>query len=93
MIFGQAQELPCAQIVAAVYFYLDDEDCQITRELIGIHLEQCAECYEEFSLENRLKALIAQAFSGNQAPPELHALVIGQLAEIHVDPTVVQEHP
>ena len=93
MSLDKAQELPCEHILAAVYFYLDGEDCQITRELIGIHLEQCAECYEEFSLENRLKALIAQAFSGNQAPPELHALVIGQLAEIHVDPTVVQEHP
>lgn len=93
MSCGQAHELPCEQIVAAVYFYLDGEDCQITRELIGVHLGECAPCNEEYSLENRLKSLIAQAFSSDIAPQELRSLVIARLSEIQVDPTAVQEHP
>ena len=93
MSCGQMHELPCEQVVAAVYFYLDDEDCQISKELITVHLGECPPCNEEFILENRLKSLIAQAFSSDSAPSELRSLVIAKLSEIQVDPTAVQEHP
>jgi mycothiol system anti-sigma-R factor len=55
-----------------VWLFLDHE-CGSDRRALLEHLGRCDRCWAVFSLEARLKELLAHACGNERAPEELHA--------------------
>jgi mycothiol system anti-sigma-R factor len=92
MSCGEHHNTPCTDVLSAVYLYLDNEDCNIERNLIQAHLDECGPCCAEFNLEETLKSLIARACGSEPAPVSIYERIVAQLANIQVEITRVQKH-
>jgi len=93
MSCGNHHEMPCTDVMAIMYLYLDHEEMPFERELVASHLVECAPCQNQFTVENVLKTLIARALCAQQAPQQVHTRIIASIAEIHLEITTVREHP
>jgi len=71
MSCGQPHETDCAEVLAEVWMFLDNECDKERRALLARHLDECAPCLAEYGLEEKLKRLLAAKCGGEQAPPAL----------------------
>jgi mycothiol system anti-sigma-R factor len=61
----------CAEVLAQVWLFLDQEcECE-RRELLQHHLDQCSPCLAQYGLEEQLKELLARKCGGDHAPERL----------------------
>jgi anti-sigma factor (TIGR02949 family) len=64
-------DLGCAEVIAEVWTLLDGECTPETREKLRQHFEACPGCFQQYGLEERIKAVIATKCGGEKAPESL----------------------
>ena len=91
MSCGKPHETDCAEVLAEVWLYLDQE-CDCTRrELLRKHLDECHPCLEQYGIEEQLKALLARKCGGEQAPEQLRDRLRASIESLIMQSTVVIE--
>jgi mycothiol system anti-sigma-R factor len=63
--------LQCATVLAEVWTFLDGECTDETRAMLCRHLETCSSCLHQYSLQGRIKNLIANRCGGDTAARRL----------------------
>lgn len=61
----------CADVLAEVWLFLDNECDRQRREMLQQHLDECGSCLERYGIEEHLKALLHRKCGGEHAPTEL----------------------
>ncbi len=85
MSCGNPHGTPCSEVIEQVYLYLDAEQDDIDRDLVRIHLDECAPCLRQFGLEQAVKSLVARCCGGDPAPQELRQRVLVRLRQVRID--------
>ena len=68
----------CAQALAKLFDFLDDEVAETDADRIRQHLADCEPCLAEYDVEDHLKKLVRRS-CWEQAPAELHIRIRHQL--------------
>lgn len=71
MSCGNHHETNCADVLAEVWLFLDDECDGSRRALLSRHLDECGPCLAEYGLDKKLKKLLATKCGGEHAPEGL----------------------
>ncbi len=71
MSCGDHHETNCAEVLAQVWLFLDQECDADRRALLARHLEECGSCLAEYGIDEQLKALLARKCGGEHAPDGL----------------------
>ena len=59
MSCGEPHETDCAEVLAEVWLFLDNECDPTRRALLETHLDECRPCLAEYGLDEKLKRLLA----------------------------------
>ena len=84
MSCGNHHEIPCSQVVRAMWLYLDNEPAGVDRSLIDAHLAECMPCASHSAIEAQFKALLARALCVEPAPDRVRSRVQAQITRIQV---------
>ncbi len=79
MSCGDPHETDCADVLAQMYAFLDQEDTELAIEAIRRHLDECGPCLRQFQVEEALKALVRRSCSCEQAPAQLRVRIMRQI--------------
>ncbi len=71
MSCGNHHDVPCSEVLAEVFLFLDSECDEPRRHLIAEHLEECGPCLQQFGIEQQVKELVARKCGGDRAPDGL----------------------
>ncbi len=93
MSCGHAHEIPCTEVVGAVFAFLDNEPTALERSLIEHHFAECPPCQEEAEISALLKALVARSCCEDPAPDQIRARITAQITQIQVEISRVQKDP
>lgn len=85
MSCGDPHETDCSEVLAEVYLFLDLECSDERRELIRVHLDECAPCLREYGIEQEVKALIARHCGDELAPTSLRERLRVCLSELVIE--------
>ncbi len=85
MSCGDPHETPCAEVLDAVYLYLDGEQDAASRERVRVHLDECSPCLRQFGLEQAVKALVARCCGSDSAPVDLRSRVLLRIQQVRHD--------
>lgn len=86
---GDHHELDCADVVEAVYLYIDGELPAEAIDSIRVHLEECSPCLREYGIEREVKALIARCCC-ETAPEALRQSVLRRIQVVRAEMTVTE---
>lgn len=86
---GSDHELDCADVVEAVYLYIDGELSEDVIDKIRVHLDECSPCLREYGIEQEVKALIARS-CGETAPEALRASVLQRIQVVRTQLTITE---
>jgi len=82
--------MPCGEVLALVYSYLDGElgpsGCGEVRK----HLDECGPCLREFGLEEAVKRLVAKHCGHDPVPRDLRAKVMSRIQQVRIDLEVTE---
>jgi len=85
MSCGNPHGVPCDEVLAVVYYYLDgeldDSGCAEIRE----HLDECGPCLREFGLEESVKRLVHKHCGHDDVPLNLRAKVLSRIREVRTE--------
>jgi mycothiol system anti-sigma-R factor len=85
MSCGKPHEVPCSEVLALVYSYLDgemeDTGCVEIRE----HLDECGPCLREYGLEEAVKRLVHKCCGHEAVPGELRTKVLARIAAVRAE--------
>ena len=85
MSCGKPHEVPCSEVLARVYSYLDgemeDSGCHEIRE----HLDECGPCLREYGLEEAVKRLVHKCCGHEDVPGELRTKVLTRIAAVRAE--------
>jgi mycothiol system anti-sigma-R factor len=84
MSCGNPHETPCADVLAAVYDYLDGEIDDTRRALIVQHLDECGPCLQQFGLEQAVKSLVHRSCACEMAPEHLRVQIITRIRQVSI---------
>jgi mycothiol system anti-sigma-R factor len=94
MSCGKPHEVPCTEVLALVYSYIDGEMEVSSTTQIRQHLDECGPCLREYGLEELVKRLVHNCCGHEEAPGELRAKVLTRIAtvraEIESSPTLAE---
>ena len=82
MSCGKPHEVPCTEVLATVYSYLDGEMDDNDYRQIRVHLEECGPCLREYGLEELVKKLVHKCCGQEAVPGELRAKVMTRIAAV-----------
>ncbi len=82
MSCGDPHETDCGEVLAELWFFLDNECNHERRELLRRHLDECGPCLAELGLDEHLKALLARKCGGDHAPDALKQRLRQSIREI-----------
>ena len=82
---GDLSGIDCSEVIEKVYIYLDAEQDDLDRDLVRLHLDECAPCLRQYGLEQAVKSLVARCCGGEAAPAELRERVLVRLREVRVE--------
>jgi mycothiol system anti-sigma-R factor len=85
MSCGHPHEVPCSEVLAQVYAYLDHEMSDVDCEGIRKHLDECGPCLREFGLEEVVKKLVAKHCGCDPAPANLRSKVLLRIREVQAE--------
>ena len=71
-------EIDCSEVVRDLYFFLDGEITEATRQRIKIHLDDCSPCLEAFDFEAELRQMISLRCR-EEPSPEFRARIVSVL--------------
>jgi len=85
MSCGKPHEVPCSEVLARVYSYLDGEiqgeGCIQIRE----HLDECGPCLREYGLEEAVKRLVHKHCGHEAVPSELRTKVLVRIQAVRAE--------
>ena len=85
MSCGKPHDVPCSEVLARVYSYLDGEiegaGCSQIRE----HLDECGPCLREYGLEEAVKRLVHKHCGNEAVPTELRTKVLVRIQEVRAE--------
>ena len=93
MSCGDPHETSCAEVLDAVYLYLDGEQDTEHRDKIRIHLDECAPCLRQFGLEQAVKTLVARHCGRDHVPADLRERVLVRIQQVRVEIDHVESSP
>ncbi|MDQ3629481.1 MAG: mycothiol system anti-sigma-R factor [Actinomycetota bacterium] len=82
----------CADVLEALYLFIDDEIDVTNSRLIRQHLEACAPCLEKYDLEQIVRTLVARSCT-EQAPVPLRERVLLSIHEVQVQISIEERGP
>jgi mycothiol system anti-sigma-R factor len=86
---GRHHEIDCAEVLAQMWLYLDDEcECE-RRDKLRQHLEECGPCLPRFGLEGHLKEVLARKCGGEHAPETLRKRLHDSIRTVVLEQTKV----
>jgi mycothiol system anti-sigma-R factor len=85
MSCGKPHEVPCSEVLARVYSYLDGEMENAGYVEIRQHLEECGPCLREYGLEELVKKLVHKCCGHETVPSELRAKVLTRIATVRAE--------
>jgi mycothiol system anti-sigma-R factor len=85
MSCGKPHEVPCIEVLARVYSYLDGEIEDVTYAQIRQHLDECGPCLREYGLEEVVKRLVHQHCGHDVVPRELRDKVLTRIATVRAE--------
>ena len=85
MTSGLPHFTSCADVLARVYEFIDNELAQADCAHIRQHLEECGPCLREFGLEQAVKDVVSRA-CGRETPPEdLRSKVMFRIQQVQIE--------
>lgn len=84
MSCGNPHEMPCEEVLAMVYDFLDDEVDEVDRHRIVEHLDECGPCLRQFGLEQAVKSLVQRSCACEHAPERLRVQIVTTIRSISV---------
>lgn len=85
MSCGKPHQVPCTEVLATVYAYLDgemdDRACLQIRE----HLDECGPCLREYGLEEMVKRLVHKCCGQETVPTELRTKVLTRISAVRAE--------
>jgi mycothiol system anti-sigma-R factor len=85
MSCGNPHEVPCSEVLARVYSYLDGEIEDSGCSQIRQHLDECGPCLREYGLEEAVKRLVQKHCGHEQVPTELRTKVLARIQAVRVE--------
>jgi len=85
MSCGNPHEVPCSEVLALVYSYLDGEMEDSGYVHIREHLDECGPCLREYGLEELVKKLVHKCCGHEAVPSELRAKVLTRIATVRAE--------
>jgi mycothiol system anti-sigma-R factor len=87
MSCGKPHEVPCSEVLARVYSYLDGEleETEIGIVQIRQHLVECGPCLREYGLEEAVRRLVHKHCGHEAVPTELRTKVMTRIAAVRAE--------
>jgi mycothiol system anti-sigma-R factor len=85
MSCGKPHEVPCSEVLARVYSYLDDEIDDSGCAKIRQHLDECGPCLREYGLEEAVKRLVHKHCGADPVPSDLRTKVLSRLRAVRIE--------
>ena len=85
MSCGKPHEVPCTEVLAMVYSYIDGEMEDSGSHQIREHLDECGPCLREFGLEEAVKKLVHKSCGCDPVPQDLRAKVLGRIEQVRAN--------
>jgi len=93
MSCGKPHEVPCSEVLARVYSYLDGEIEEQGLAQVRQHLDECGPCLREYGLEEAVKRLVHKCCGHEPAPSGLRAKVLIRIQTIRAELEVTESRP
>ena len=77
--------MPCSEVLAIVYQYLDGELTHADYARVRQHLDECARCLQEYGLDQVIKHLVRRSCGVDVPPADLRQKVIMRIHRIRMD--------
>lgn len=91
MSCGGPHDIPCSDVINAVFTFLDNEPTPLERSLIEHHFAECPPCQEEAEISALLKQLVARSCCEDPAPDQIRARITAQITQIQIEISRVQK--
>jgi mycothiol system anti-sigma-R factor len=85
MSCGKPHEVPCTEVLALVYSYIDGEMEDSSSVQIRQHLHECGPCLREYGLEELVKKLVHNCCGHEETPGELRTKVLTRIATVRAE--------
>ena len=85
MSCGKPHEVPCSEVLARVYSYLDGEIEHQGHDQIREHLDECGPCLREYGLEEAVKRLVHKCCGAEPVPSGLRTKVLVRIQAIRAE--------
>jgi mycothiol system anti-sigma-R factor len=85
MSCGKPHEVPCSEVLARVYSYLDGEIESTGYSQIREHLDECGPCLREYGLEEAVKRLVHKHCGHEAVPSELRTKVLYRIRAVRAE--------
>jgi mycothiol system anti-sigma-R factor len=85
MSCGKPHDVPCTEVLATVYSYLDGEIQDSDYQQIREHLDECGPCLREYGLEELVKKLVHKCCGQEAVPGELRTKVMTRIAAVRAE--------
>lgn len=85
MSCGNPHEVPCSEVLARVYSFIDGELEDAGYLEIRQHLDECGPCLREYDLEELVKRLVHKCCGHEDVPGELRAKVLTRIAAVRTE--------
>ena len=82
MSCGKPHEVPCTEVLALVYSYLDGEMEDASCTEIREHLDECGPCLREYGLEEAVKRLVHKHCGHEPVPSDLRQKVLTRIEAV-----------
>lgn len=90
MSCGSPHDVPCSEVLARVYSYLDGELEDAGYEQIREHLDECVPCLREYGLEEVVKRLVAKSCGCEAVPSGLKSKVLTRIQAVRAELEVAE---
>jgi mycothiol system anti-sigma-R factor len=85
MSCGNPHEVPCTEVLAMVYTYIDGEMDDSSYADIRQHLDECGPCLREYGLDELVKKLVQKCCGQEPVPGELRVKVLTRIAAVRAE--------
>jgi mycothiol system anti-sigma-R factor len=86
MSCGGNHDIECQQILDRVHWFIDNELESADAAQIQQHLEECAPCLDEVTVDRLVKVLISRSCK-ESAPVELRQRIVFAIRQVHIELT------
>jgi mycothiol system anti-sigma-R factor len=85
MSCGKPHDVPCTEVLAMVYSYIDGEMEDSSYSEIRQHLDECGPCLREYGLDELVKKLVHKCCGHDPVPGELRTKVLTRIAAVRAE--------